>query len=112
MEWGDEEDRWVDVTAASKVGAEARPFMVDGKRIVLMRSSRRIVAFPDRCPHAAARLSTGKVEAGGIVCPRHGWRFRLSDGHCAEHPIYTLQLWPCREVDGRVQVQPPPAEIW
>jgi len=32
-------------------------------------------AFTDRCPHRGARLSLGKVCAGQLQCPYHGWRF-------------------------------------
>ena len=33
-----------------------------------------------RCPHQGADLSHGSLEDGCVVCPRHGWRFDLSDG--------------------------------
>lgn len=35
------------------------------------------------CPHAMADLAQGQVIDGRIVCPGHGWAFRLSDGTCA-----------------------------
>jgi UDP-MurNAc hydroxylase len=42
----------------------------DGRRFELDR----------RCPHQGADLSHGSFEDGCVVCPRHGWRFDLSNG--------------------------------
>lgn len=42
----------------------------DGRRFELDR----------RCPHQGADLSHGSLEDGCVICPRHGWRFDLSDG--------------------------------
>ena len=39
----------------------------------------------DECPHRAARLSTGWIEDGNLVCPYHGWAFRTS-GACTRIP--------------------------
>lgn len=33
------------------------------------------IAFTDHCPHRGARLSRGRIEAGQLECPYHGWRF-------------------------------------
>jgi nitrite reductase (NADH) small subunit len=34
------------------------------------------------------------VKDGFISCPRHGYRFNLNDGHCAEHPELVLATFP------------------
>lgn len=56
----------------SLAGAASDRFEVnsDGRRFELDR----------RCPHQGADLSHGSLEDGCVVCPRHGWRFDLSDG--------------------------------
>lgn len=52
--------------------------------LVLFRDDRgHAVALIDRCPHRNYPLSDGKVVAGAIQCPYHGWRFG-SDGACVE----------------------------
>lgn len=42
-------------------------------------------AAPDRCPHRGTRLSLGRVCAGQIECPYHGWRFDGA-GRCVHIP--------------------------
>jgi phenylpropionate dioxygenase-like ring-hydroxylating dioxygenase large terminal subunit len=56
-----------------------------------------VAVLPDRCPHRHAPLSQGKIKAGTIECPYHGWRFNaegcccrvpgLSDRGKGEHPL-------------------------
>lgn len=38
-----------------------------------------------QCPHRRASLAFGKVDAEGIRCPYHGWKF-AADGRCLEQP--------------------------
>ncbi len=40
----------------------------------------RTFAVPDWCPHDGGRLSDGFVEAGRLVCGRHGWEFDPATG--------------------------------
>jgi len=44
-----------------------------------------VSVFADRCPHRGAPLSRGRIEAGALVCPYHGWRF-APEGACLEAP--------------------------
>ena len=37
------------------------------------------------CPHAGADLEKGEIIDGEIICPNHGWGFRISDGLCPSH---------------------------
>jgi phenylpropionate dioxygenase-like ring-hydroxylating dioxygenase large terminal subunit len=39
----------------------------------------------DRCPHRGAQLSLGRVVAGTLQCPYHGWRFE-PQGRCVGIP--------------------------
>jgi len=45
----------------------------------------RPVAAPDRCPHRESPLSAGRVVAGCIECPYHGWSFGAG-GRCVSVP--------------------------
>ena len=57
-----------------------------GKGLVLWRDEAgQAQAFADSCPHRSAPLSAGKVKAGCLVCPYHGWEFH-PDGSCVKIP--------------------------
>lgn len=57
-----------------------------GLPLVLFRDvAGRAAALPDRCPHRHAPLSAGRVCAGEIQCPYHGWRFD-AQGRCTAVP--------------------------
>lgn len=40
----------------------------------------RSFVLPDWCPHGHGRLSDGFVEAGRLVCSRHGWELDPATG--------------------------------
>ena len=88
--WVDADQRWI---ARALAAAEARPtggwFVVDATRAITAERPRRyvisgrslvvfrdrdgrVVAGPDRCPHMGARLSEGRLDCTGVVCPWHG----------------------------------------
>jgi nitrite reductase/ring-hydroxylating ferredoxin subunit len=47
--------------------------------VCVMEDGRAFV-LPDRCPHDGGLLSDGFVEAGRLVCARHGWEFDPATG--------------------------------
>lgn len=54
--------------------------------LVLYRDERgEAAALLDRCPHRNAPLSLGRVNAGELECPYHGWRFD-GEGRCKAIP--------------------------
>jgi phenylpropionate dioxygenase-like ring-hydroxylating dioxygenase large terminal subunit len=57
-----------------------------GQRLVLWRDAAGEVAcLPAACPHRGADLSLGRVRAGELECPYHGFRF-ASSGACVATP--------------------------
>ncbi len=94
--------------------------------LVLFRSgSGQPAAFADRCPHRNVPLSSGRLVAGQLACPYHGWQFD-AQGDC-QHipglctptdqnaPAHRLAAYPVLEQDGFIWVSvdksiaPPPA---
>ncbi len=57
-----------------------------GQDLVLFRDGAGRWGLLDRdCPHRGADLSFGRIEAEGLRCPFHGWKFAV-DGQCLETP--------------------------
>ncbi len=67
---------------------------VSGKEIVLVNVKGTIYAVENECPHQGSPMNAAVVKDGSISCPRHGYRFSLTDGTCAEHPECTLVTFP------------------
>jgi nitrite reductase/ring-hydroxylating ferredoxin subunit len=59
---------------------------VAGREILLVNVKGNIYAVENECPHQGSPLNAAVVKDGYLSCPRHGYRFNLSDGSCAEHP--------------------------
>ncbi|MGQ0697273.1 MAG: Rieske (2Fe-2S) protein [Panacagrimonas sp.] len=60
---------------AAKAGTrDIALFLVDGK----------VIATAGKCPHAGGPLHKGKVCAGKLSCPWHGWIYDLATGECEE----------------------------
>jgi len=58
----------------------SRAVDVDGRSILLCRTSAGIFAVENMCSHAFSRLDEGKVKGPHIFCPLHGIRFDLRTG--------------------------------
>jgi phenylpropionate dioxygenase-like ring-hydroxylating dioxygenase large terminal subunit len=74
------------VLDASGLGDAPVAVRVLGDDVVLWRDEAGVPrAAPDRCPHRGTRLSLGRICAGQIECPYHGWRFDGA-GRCVHIP--------------------------
>jgi len=67
---------------------------VAGREILLVNVKGSIYAVENECPHQGSPMNAAIVKDGYISCPRHGYRFSLTDGSCAEHPECTLATFP------------------
>lgn len=67
---------------------------IAGREIVLVNVKGSIYAVENECPHQGSPMNAAIVKEGYITCPRHGYRFSLTDGSCAEHPECTLETFP------------------
>eukprot|EP00287_Rhodomonas_sp_CCMP768_P019179 CAMPEP_0202813566 /NCGR_PEP_ID=MMETSP1389-20130828/4891_1 /ASSEMBLY_ACC=CAM_ASM_000865 /TAXON_ID=302021 /ORGANISM="Rhodomonas sp., Strain CCMP768" /LENGTH=90 /DNA_ID=CAMNT_0049485175 /DNA_START=180 /DNA_END=452 /DNA_ORIENTATION=- len=54
-------------------------------------------AIDATCPHQGGKLELGDIEDGGgrpnVLCPRHGWCFRLKDGYCEDISNYGVSAY-------------------
>jgi nitrite reductase (NADH) small subunit len=67
---------------------------VSGQDVLLVHIKGVIYAMENECPHQGSPLSAAVVKDGYIACPRHGYRFSLTDGSCSDHPEFALKIYP------------------
>ncbi|MGE5540504.1 MAG: Rieske 2Fe-2S domain-containing protein [Gemmatimonas sp.] len=88
------------------------PVRLLGEDLVLFRQPDGRTALVDSaCPHRGASLALGRIEADGIRCCYHGWKFDAA-GRCVDMPAeppgsplrneVMLGAYPTREVSGLV----------
>ncbi len=79
---------WQPVAPASELTAE-KPIkavqLLDEKLVVYRDANGGHGLVGERCPHRSASLAYGRVDAEGIRCPYHGWKFDAA-GRCLEQP--------------------------
>jgi nitrite reductase/ring-hydroxylating ferredoxin subunit len=80
---------------------------LNGWQVLVARSEGKLIAVNDRCTHQAARLSTGRIRRGAVMCPLHGARFDLADGRCIGAAYPALRQFELRVVDGCAEVLVP-----
>ncbi len=83
-----------------------RAFIVEGLVIAVFRTvDGALHATQDRCPHAGSTLADGMLGTTNIICAKHGWKFNLKTGVCANEPGCRLRVYPVREEDGQILVR-------
>ena len=79
---------WMPAVAAGELTDEKpiKAFRLMGEDLVVYRDkSGRYGVVAEQCPHRKASLAFGRVDAEGIRCPYHGWKFDCT-GKCLEQP--------------------------
>lgn len=79
---------WHPVAAATELTDEKpiRAVKLLGESLVVYRDTAGNYGLvAEQCPHRRASLAYGRVDAEGIRCPYHGWKF-AADGRCLETP--------------------------
>lgn len=79
---------WLPVALSEQLGDSrpVTPVEIVGEALVLFRDGEGRLGLIDRhCPHRGVDLCFGRLEARGLRCPFHGWKFDI-DGQCLEQP--------------------------
>lgn len=69
--------------------AEGRGLVVplaDGQSVAIFRDGGTLAAVSNLCAHQNGPLGEGRIQNGCVVCPWHGYEYRLRDG-CAPAPF-------------------------
>lgn len=79
---------WHAVAAAGELTPEKpiKAVQLLGEKLVVYRDTKGGYGLVgERCPHRSASLAYGRVDAEGIRCPYHGWKFNAA-GRCLQQP--------------------------
>ena len=115
-------DDWYPALRTEKLrGGKLATAMLLGIPLVIGRkSSGKLFAMRDSCPHRGIPLSVGWFDGERVTCRYHGWEFEPCSGQCAVIPslsshdhldatkIYAT-AYPCEERDGHAWVYVPGA---
>ena len=96
---------WYVVGESRLLGETPRRLRIAGEDLVAWRVDGELTIAPDACPHMGASLSTGDLGRGMVVCDRHLWAFRLSDGACPDTPHLRATTHEVRVEGDEIQVR-------
>src|SRR5438105_3824158 len=87
---------------------EACVIRIGYEEVALYNVDGRYYATGNRCPHQGGSLGEGYLEGGRIVCPMHGWEFRVDSGEaaCPGQPG-SIRTYATKVEDGQVWVDLP-----
>src|SRR5512145_2074126 len=71
---------WLDLGVPLPPPGRMTAFEAGGQRLVLCNAGGVPYVVQDRCPHAFATLSDGRLEGCVLECPLHGGRLDVRDG--------------------------------
>lgn len=99
-------DAWTDAAAVGEIADNGCKLIeLDGDMVAVYNLGGEYFAIEDLCTHDGGDLSSGWVEDGCAVCPRHGARFDIRTGKVMAPPAYEdIHAFPVRVLDGRIQV--------
>lgn len=73
--------------------------------MLVVRQHGQIYALVEICAHLGGPLSEGTLSEGCVTCPRHGSRFRLSDGAILNDPTtFPQTVYETRVRNGIIEV--------
>jgi toluene monooxygenase system ferredoxin subunit len=77
---------------------EHRRFVIEGRRVLLLRTETGIYAYEDRCPHLGLPLSKGTLEGQTLTCFAHHFQFDAETGAGINPRCLNLWAYPveCR----------------
>jgi nitrite reductase/ring-hydroxylating ferredoxin subunit len=100
---------WVDAGDVNAlVEGRARPAMVGGERVAVVRHAGRISCVSGVCRHQGGPLGEGRIVDGCLTCPWHGYQYLPESGTSPPPFTEKIPTYRVRVLNGRVQVHERP----
>ena len=76
------DDEFVKVCSINELKENAgRRFLINDVDVAVFKVDGKVYALNNVCPHQkAAKMFKGFIEEDKVVCPLHGWEFKLCNG--------------------------------
>ena len=79
-----------------------------GYSVVLFRIGPHVHALRNRCPHAGAPLSIGRLRGRELTCAWHGWAFDVTTGESfPRNPPFDITTYPVTIEAGDIWLELP-----
>ena len=80
-------------------------FEFKGEKICVVKTTKGLFAFSNKCPHNGASLNKGFcTKQNEIVCPLHGYAFNLETGKTSANKNLILKTYPIKIEESGVYV--------
>ncbi|HLN89276.1 MAG TPA: Rieske (2Fe-2S) protein [Candidatus Binatia bacterium] len=84
-----------------------RAVRVKGKPILVAKVGGQVFGVSNICPHAGCQFHGGILSGYILMCPCHGWKFDLRNGHFQDNPQTALTCYRCKVENGKIFVEIP-----
>ncbi|MCH7589347.1 MAG: Rieske 2Fe-2S domain-containing protein [Chloroflexi bacterium] len=86
---------------------ERKIVQIDNRSIGIFHHNKKWVAISNHCLHVGGPIATGRLEGDTLICPWHGYRYDITDGHLRLDPSASLEMYPVEIKDSQVHIQVP-----
>ena len=83
----------------------------DARAVGLFYAEGNCYALVNACPHQGGPLVEGEVIRSRVLCPWHGWTYRLTDGVCPGHEEDNVETYSVKIEEGKVFLSGPPVKV-
>lgn len=103
---------WIRLMARDSLATgTVQPVRLAGRDLAIACTPEGVFALEDRCSHAEARMSEGRLRGCRLTCPMHGAAFDVRDGRVLGRPASEpLRTFPVRIEEGFVEVLLPDSD--
>lgn len=99
---------WRRIPVALPDEGRTSPFETDGHQLLLCNAGGESFVVANRCPHAKAVLSGGRLCGFALECPLHGGKLDVRDGSPLTKPIRKpVRTFAVRRIESGLEVALP-----